>query len=68
MTVQMGVEVAPKKDDLDALEQGLIEHAAEAGIEPRDHRPLTLFARDDYGRTIGGLVGETVWGCLQINQ
>jgi GNAT superfamily N-acetyltransferase len=52
----------------DAVERGLVAHAAEAGIEPRNHRALSRFVHDDKGRTIGGLVGDTVWGWLQVKQ
>jgi GNAT superfamily N-acetyltransferase len=62
------MEVAPETGDLDVVERGLIDHAAEAGIEPRNHRPLTLLARDDSGCVVAGLVGETVWSWLQVKQ
>ena len=49
MRIEMIADAAPANDDLDAIERGLVEHAAAAGIEPRDRRPLTVLARDDSG-------------------
>jgi GNAT superfamily N-acetyltransferase len=50
------------------VEKGLIDHAAESGIDPRNHRALTIFAKDELGGLVGGLLGETVWGWLQVKQ
>jgi GNAT superfamily N-acetyltransferase len=66
--VKVLVEDAPQAADLEAVNHGLIEHAAHSGIEPRGHRALTVFARDDRGRLVGGLVGDTVWGWLQVKE
>ena len=68
MTARVAIEVDPRPADLDTIERGLVEHAAEVGIEPRNHGALACFARDERGRTIGGLVGDTVWGWLQVRQ
>lgn len=68
MTVRIVVEEAPPESDLRAVERGLVEHATEAGIEPRQHRPLAVFARADSGHVVGGLVGDTVWGWLHVRQ
>jgi GNAT superfamily N-acetyltransferase len=68
VAVRIVMEEAPSKADLDTVEQGLIDHAADAGVAARDHRPLTLFARAESGRVVGGLVGDTVWGWLQVKQ
>jgi GNAT superfamily N-acetyltransferase len=68
--MSLSVEIAedPPGRDLRLIEQGLIDHAGSRGIEPRNHRPLTVFLRDDEGRIVGGLVGMTVWGWLQVSQ
>lgn len=62
------VEDKPEAADLEAVHQGLIDHAADSGIEPRRYERLTVFARDQGGRVIGGLVGDTVWGWLQVKE
>src|SRR5262249_22969157 len=54
--------------DLDAVERGLVDHANDVGVEARNARSLTLLARDDAGQLVGGLVGNTVWGWLQVKQ
>ena len=68
MTIQIVVEDAPREADLRAVRQGLIDHAADFGVEPRNHRGLTVFARDEFGDLIGGLVAETVWGWLHVRE
>jgi ribosomal protein S18 acetylase RimI-like enzyme len=52
--------------DVRAIEDGLIEHARVSGIEPRNYRPLGFVLRDDDGELVGGLIGATVWGWLQV--
>lgn len=58
----------PSAHDLERVERGLTEHAAAAGIEPRDERPLRVLVRDESGEIVAGLVGRTVWGWLHIAQ
>jgi GNAT superfamily N-acetyltransferase len=54
--------------DLAVVEQGLVDHARERGIAPRQHRHLTVLLRDDRGGVAGGLAATTVWGWLQVTQ
>jgi len=62
------IEERPASADLAVIERGLVEHAVAQGVEPRNHRSLTLFVRNGEGRVVGGLVGTTVWGWLQVTQ
>ncbi len=48
------------------IERGLVEHARERGIEPRNHRELAIVMYDDGGAIVGGLLGVTVWGWLHV--
>jgi GNAT superfamily N-acetyltransferase len=64
----LALEDQPASDDCAVIERGLVEHAVAQGIEPRNHRSLTILARDGDGRVVGGLVGTTVWGWLQVTQ
>lgn len=64
----LALEEQPAPDDCAVIERGLIEHAVARGIEARSHRPLTILVRDGGGRVVGGLVGTTVWGWLQVTQ
>jgi GNAT superfamily N-acetyltransferase len=68
MTIDIAVEESPEAPELRTIEQGLIEHAASSGIEPRNHRPLTILLRGGERRLVGGLIGTTVWGWLQVAQ
>ena len=54
--------------DTQAIDRGLTEHAIAAGIEPRNYRPLVIFLYDEGETPVGGLVGETVWGWLQVKE
>jgi len=54
--------------DLATVERGLTDHALQSGIEPRNHTPLVIMLRHTNGATVGGLIGDTVWGWLQIKQ
>ena len=68
MTYRLSLEEQPGADDRAVIEQGLVNHAVARGIEPRNHRSLAVFVRDDTGRALGGLIGTTVWGWLQVAQ
>jgi ribosomal protein S18 acetylase RimI-like enzyme len=52
--------------DVRVIENGLFEHARVSGIEPRNYRPVGFLLRDENGALVGGLIGATVWGWLQI--
>jgi GNAT superfamily N-acetyltransferase len=52
---------------LRAIERGLAEHAAAAGVA-RDRRRLVVILRDGPDGLLGGLVGATVWGWLLVTE
>lgn len=54
--------------DTHVIEHGLIEHAREAGIEPRNYRPLVILLYDEPETVIGGLIAATVWGWLHVKE
>lgn len=64
--MKMSVEETAPESDVQIIERGLTDHAAESGIEPRNHRQIAVLLRDDEGRLVGGLAGDTVWGWLQV--
>lgn len=64
-TCTIAVEPDPTDEEIDLIVRGLSEHG-EARSEPRNRRALTVFARDESGRIVGGLRGATVWGWLEI--
>ena len=64
MKIEVDHEAAA--EDVRAIERGLSEHARISGIEPRNYRPIGYLLRDDDGALVGGLIGATVWGWLQV--
>jgi GNAT superfamily N-acetyltransferase len=64
--MKISIEEAAAESDLHVIERGLTQHAEESGIEPRNHRQIAVSLRDDAGRLVGGLSGDTVWGWLQV--
>lgn len=66
--VRIAIEPAPAPADVQRIVQGLVEHALEAGIEPRRYTRLVLFARDADGQIVGGLTGAMVWGWLEVGE
>jgi GNAT superfamily N-acetyltransferase len=53
--------------DVAAIQRGLSEHAAQAGVAPHDRRPLSVVLRGEGGALVGGLVGATIWGWLEVS-
>jgi GNAT superfamily N-acetyltransferase len=64
--MEIAIEDRGRENDIRTIERGLIEHAEESGIEPRNQREIAAWLRDDSGRVAGGLTGDTVWGWLQV--
>jgi hypothetical protein len=60
-TMQINVVDSLGETELATITKGLSRHAADAGVEPRNHRPLNVVLRSDSGHLLGGLVGATVW-------
>lgn len=51
---------------MQSVVEGLTQHAAASGVEPRNERPLQVTLRTNDGALVGGLVGNTVWGWLDV--
>lgn len=64
--MKLRIEEAVGEADVHVIERGLTEHAEAAGIEARNQRSIAVALRDDAGRLVGGLTGDTVWGWLQV--
>jgi ribosomal protein S18 acetylase RimI-like enzyme len=62
------VDTAASERDLKIVEHGLIDHALQSRVEPRNHTPLVIMVQEARGDTVAGLVADTVWGWLQIKQ
>lgn len=63
----MPIEEDPDPEDMDTLKRGLSEHNRTRGINP-DGQRLSVFVKDkaDPNRILGGLIGATYWGWLDI--
>ena len=59
------VETSPAARDIEALAQGLTEHALPVTGTP-GFRPLSVFARNPAGALVGGVHGQVNWSWLHI--
>jgi ribosomal protein S18 acetylase RimI-like enzyme len=66
--MKMIVQDKPLPHDTQVVEDGLIEHALAAGVEPRNYRPLAIILYDEADTVVGGLVAATVWGWLHVQE
>lgn len=60
------VEAVPHPDDLGAIRAGLEQYNLQFA-PPNPFDPLTIFVRDAENSLVGGLLGGTFWGWLQID-
>ena len=63
--VVFSVETTPAARDVEALGQGLTEHALPTTGRP-GFQPLGVFARDHGGALIGGVYGQVNWNWLHV--
>ena len=63
--VVLSVETAPAARDVEALGQGLTEHALPTTGRP-GFQPLGVFARDPGGALVGGVYGQVNWTWLHV--
>ena len=61
----MQVELSENSDDCHRIVDALINFNVDR-VGPNDYRLLNVFARDGSGQIVGGLVGNTYWGWLNI--
>ncbi|HEY1427852.1 MAG TPA: GNAT family N-acetyltransferase [Caulobacteraceae bacterium] len=59
-------EETPDQADVDWVVKGLSDYN-EAMAGPSCHQRMVLFARDDAGALVGGLLGSTYWGWLFVS-
>src|SRR5262245_50002777 len=66
-TPELSIENAPTPEQVQYLEDRLYEFNSDAtGIT--DGSWLAIFAKDQHGRIIAGLCGNTWGGCLEVRQ
>jgi GNAT superfamily N-acetyltransferase len=62
----LAIEDAPAEADVEAVRAGLIAFNLRHTTDDA-YRRLAAFLRDEAGRVVGGLVGETYWGWLHVD-
>lgn len=65
-TFTMSIESTVSDEDRTAVERGLMDHAAGMGIEPDAPQQVAVLLRDQSGALVGGLIGQAMWGWLNI--
>src|SRR5260221_12587108 len=65
--MRMSIEDEPPAEDAAEVVKILSAYNAEC-VEPHDQRPLTVLLRDDAGRVVGGLRGNTNWDWLYVSK
>lgn len=65
-TFTMKIEAAPEKDDVQAIYKGLDAYNMQYA-QAINYQPLVIFIRDEAGKIVGGLAGETYWGWLHVD-
>jgi GNAT superfamily N-acetyltransferase len=63
--VRLSVETAPDPRDVEALANGLTQHALPTTGRP-GFQPLAVFARDGRGALVGGAHGQVNWSWLHV--
>ena len=63
---QITLTDSPSSDDLRVLREGLGGYDVAQGA-PADWQALAIFLRDEHGRVVGGLYGDTCWGWLHVS-
>jgi GNAT superfamily N-acetyltransferase len=61
----VSVEREPREEDVRTVRDGLLAFNVERLGDPKDS-PVAVFARDDDGSVVGGLIGEIRWGWLYV--
>ena len=64
--VQLSIETRPQVRDVEALSEGLTEHALPTTGRP-GFQPLAVFARDAGGALVGGAHGQVNWNWLFVS-
>src|SRR5690349_9804486 len=64
--MRMSIENDPPADDAAEVVKILSAYNARC-VEPHDSNPLTILLRDEEGRVVGGLRGNTNWDWLYVS-
>lgn len=60
------IEENPSADDLLSIDRDLIQYNEQASSEQLADKHLFIFLRDEKSKIVGGLVGRTIWGWLEV--
>ena len=64
--MQVTVELSPEPEDIDAVTQFLVDANFERAGQD-NFEPLFVALRDEIGTIAGGVIGETYWGWLYVD-
>ncbi len=65
-TLSMKIEANPEKEDVQAIYKGLDSFNMQYATAI-NYQPLVIFLRNEAGKIVGGLAGETYWGWLHVD-
>jgi ribosomal protein S18 acetylase RimI-like enzyme len=65
-SLRLTVEPAASEEDRATIERGLMEHARLLGIDATEQERIALCLRNSNRVLVGGLVGGTMWGWLEV--
>ncbi len=60
------LEVTPNRDDVHAIYEGLSSFNRQNAPD-EVYQPVVIVVRDEAGKIVGGLAGETYWGWLHVD-
>lgn len=66
MPITYTLTETPAPEDIAILELGLTNYFTQQGAGPKDNK-LAIFARDDHGVLIAGLIAKTGWDQMYID-
>ncbi len=64
--ITMKIDDTAEKEDVQAIYEGLDSYNVQQA-QPMNYHPLVIFLRDEAGKIVGGLAGETYWGWLHVD-
>lgn len=65
-TFIMNLETNADREDVLAIYRGLDSYNVQYA-QAMNYQPLVIFLRDEAGKIVGGLAGETYWGWLHVD-
>jgi GNAT superfamily N-acetyltransferase len=64
--INLVLERNPRREDVDALEEGLFSDLEAKGLPPENRRELAVFVRDTEGQVVAGIAGDVRWEWAKV--